>query len=844
MNRNDPASATTAPAVDPPRTSDGPPITPIDPRTTANGHGGALGEYRRRKLALAEPIRELMTIAHERHDDEREATGRELLARLAEDAFQLAVVGQFSRGKSTLMNAILGEAYLPTGALPMTSVLTTVRYGSEPRAWVRRAGSSFPIDVPLDQLVRYVAQQSGERQELQVVSAEVELPAEILRLGFSFVDTPGIGSAIAANTATTEEFLPHADAVIFVTGCDAPLSAAEQRFLATVRRHVEKLFLVVNKTDLVGAAEAEDVIRFVRSQLSDDGTDARVHPLSARRALLARTSGDRAGLSDSGLPALEQSLVQFLTREKSHVFLAQTCGRARRLLAREQSDLQLARAAQAQEPSAREDTDRRLQEHVADLSSEAHTLAAGVRDQLAARLLPLLIERSRFWPQELSETISALIDRPSNGRRTRQWLSRQLAATLETAGPSLDRWLGERATDMHTLLFATAGEHIQAMLELRHRVQPLAASLYGLADDTNTIGGWSPADLPPLHTPRVAFGERIDRPARLSPARFDDPERQLHAALATAADAYCQQARNALAQAAESWTGDLDARVQADLQEAAERVRRRLEVRYRQDHAARLRALDASLAAFDAELAAWTPAPTSDQQGPEELSPFPAGPSTGLSCTICQRIATVPFDYLAHAQYELAAHQDRRAEHAGAGGFCALHTWLYAQSADPVGIALTHAELAQALAAQLTAARTTQQVAEVLAHYTPTPDRCPVCRALDEAERDAVADVLDALARAEPAEGNEPPVSLCAGHLVSVLAADPPAEQAQSLIATFAGAMRRAAEDMRTFALKRKALRRGLVSNDERTAYLQTVLRVAGHRELARPWRTDDDDRL
>ena len=82
----------------------------------------ALGEYRRRKLELAELTRGAMNLASELRDERRQASARELLVRLAEDCFQLAVVGQFSRGKSTLMNAILGRAYLPTGALPMTSV--------------------------------------------------------------------------------------------------------------------------------------------------------------------------------------------------------------------------------------------------------------------------------------------------------------------------------------------------------------------------------------------------------------------------------------------------------------------------------------------------------------------------------------------------------------------------------------------------------------------------------------------------------------------------------------------------------------------------------------------------
>jgi hypothetical protein len=69
---------------------------------------------------------------------------------------------------------------------------------------VRRAAGLLPIETSLDELVRFVAQASSEREELRVVSADVEVPSEILRLGFSFVDTPGVGSAIGANTATRE----------------------------------------------------------------------------------------------------------------------------------------------------------------------------------------------------------------------------------------------------------------------------------------------------------------------------------------------------------------------------------------------------------------------------------------------------------------------------------------------------------------------------------------------------------------------------------------------------------------------------------------------------------------
>jgi len=85
-----------------------------------------------RRLELGDMIRAALHLAQGAGDEQAENQARDLLSRLAADTFQLAVVGQFSRGKTTLMNALLGGPYLPMGALPMTSVITTIRYGSRP----------------------------------------------------------------------------------------------------------------------------------------------------------------------------------------------------------------------------------------------------------------------------------------------------------------------------------------------------------------------------------------------------------------------------------------------------------------------------------------------------------------------------------------------------------------------------------------------------------------------------------------------------------------------------------------------------------------------------------------
>ena len=118
---------------------------------------------------------------------------------------------------------------------------------------MHRRASPLPVEVPLAEVAGFVAQASARRAELQVVSVQVEIPAEILRLGFEFVDTPGVGSAIEINTATTRQFLPEADAVIFVTGFDSPLTEAEAAFLADAARYAGRLLLALNKRNLVSA---------------------------------------------------------------------------------------------------------------------------------------------------------------------------------------------------------------------------------------------------------------------------------------------------------------------------------------------------------------------------------------------------------------------------------------------------------------------------------------------------------------------------------------------------------------------------------------------------------------
>lgn len=287
-----------------------------------------LKEYERSKFELAEILRQLAMLAKiSPPDDERL---RDLFVRLAEDRFNLVMFGRFSRGKTSLMNAILGRHWLPTGIVPLTSVITTVSYGSKEEVIVNyKDRRRLSTEVPLDSLREYVTQEGNPGNVREVGTAAVKLPAEILRRGFYFVDTPGLGSPIAENTRTTEEYLPEADAFILITSYESPLSEEELRILRAVSSSGRRVFVVVNKHDIASSEERREALRYLDAQLADlpARNAPRLFSVSAREGLEAQRAGDAARLAASGIPEFEGELARFLVEEKGAEFLLRFCDR-------------------------------------------------------------------------------------------------------------------------------------------------------------------------------------------------------------------------------------------------------------------------------------------------------------------------------------------------------------------------------------------------------------------------------------------------------------------------------------------------------------------------------------
>ncbi|HEX9985596.1 MAG TPA: dynamin family protein [Thermoanaerobaculia bacterium] len=208
----------------------------------------------RRESALLVELRETL----EREQAEERRRVEELLATL-EDLFTIVVVGEFNAGKSSLINALFGDVLRTEGPIPVDDVISILRYGETAS---QRTISDFII--------------------------EQFYPVEFLR-NITLVDTPGTNSIVTRHQEITEDFIPRADLVLFVTSIDRPLSESERRFLEYIREWGKKVVFVLNKIDTKSDAEIAQVEDYLKTNVRTIfGFDATIYPVAGKLALEAK----------------------------------------------------------------------------------------------------------------------------------------------------------------------------------------------------------------------------------------------------------------------------------------------------------------------------------------------------------------------------------------------------------------------------------------------------------------------------------------------------------------------------------------------------------------------------
>jgi GTPase SAR1 family protein len=271
---------------------------------------------------------------------------------LQQGVFRLMVLGDMKRGKSTFLNALIGENILPSDVNPCTALLTVLRYGTEKKVTVHFKGDqrpealdfeSFKDKYTIDPMEAKALEESNKLAFPDVDYAVVEYPLELLSKGIEIIDSPGLNDTEARNELSLG-YLNNCHAVLFVLSASQPCTLGERRYLENyVKDRGLSVFFLINAWDRVqqslidpddatelASAEAK-LQRVFKTNLAEycqvDGHDIyaeRIFPLSSITALRRRLKDVNADLAGTGFPPFITALNTFLTQERAISELRQT----------------------------------------------------------------------------------------------------------------------------------------------------------------------------------------------------------------------------------------------------------------------------------------------------------------------------------------------------------------------------------------------------------------------------------------------------------------------------------------------------------------------------------------
>jgi GTP-binding protein EngB required for normal cell division len=478
---------------------------------------------------------------------------RELVAavrrRLSEGSLYVVALGEFKRGKSSVLNALLGEDVLPVGVVPLTSIVTLVRRG--PRSAVAEYDDGRRESIDPARLGDFVTESGNPGNAKGLRSTELSVPTIDLPHQAVLVDTPGLGSVYESGTQHTLAFLPHVDVAMIVLSVDQTLSEAEEKLAAALREGGTEVLFVLNKADYLTGQELEQAVAFISGRLQARGLqDAPLFVVSAKKA--------RSGEDDRGMRALVASLRTLLERRYETILERQSARRLSALL----DDLETRYLVR--DEIARRDTERlsRALTLLEKSRADVRRLADEQDAVFAHRVRGIersAGERSAAFEQELRRALESEIERLADRLREDPAervvdealyaaISARLRAEAAHESHRVGQELGEAAERLSLTLDEAADSLAAATEEILGikiaRPQPASVGELALRIDIKlrddpvaleTLAGGLQATLPRVLRQRLVLRRARERAAELSNRHAGRLRSELQSALREAA---------------------------------------------------------------------------------------------------------------------------------------------------------------------------------------------------------------------------------------------------------------------------------------------------------------------
>jgi hypothetical protein len=403
--------------------------------------------------------------------------------RLLTDHVRVIVVGEFKKGKSMLVNGLVGAAACPVLDDLATAVPTLVRHADTPGVMLIRqldTGAVQRARVPLDELVRYATESGNPANRERLAQIEVGLPSGLLGDGLVLVDTPGVGGLSSTQAAATMATLPAADSVLLVSDASQEYTAAEIEFLRQALMACPNVACVMTKTDLY--PQWRQIADLNRDHLVRAGIQAPLYCVSSSLRWQALTTDDaslRVELNtESGYPPLVRYLRADVLAKADQLARRSTVNDVLAVTEQVAAGLRSEQVA-AQDPQRAQEMIRELttaEQRAIELKERSARWQQSLNDGIADLNADAdydLRDRLRAIVRDAEETIDA-------GDPTKTW--EQLAAWVEQSAAHAASANYVWATQRARWLAGRVGEHFD-----QHRTQLLPALRIETADPLGSV---------------------------------------------------------------------------------------------------------------------------------------------------------------------------------------------------------------------------------------------------------------------------------------------------------------------------------------------------------------------
>ncbi len=370
------------------------------------------GNFQKRRETLVALIQSQLKVLHSLDMKSQEETLYKLANRVQADSFKVLVLGEFKRGKSTFINALLGDEVLPAYAKPCTAIINEVKWGESKRALLHysQAEDGYvkpPQEIPVERIEECVVIKDhvGEIKANPYDKVELFWNLPLCQNGVEIIDSPGLNEHDIRQKVTTD-YLSKVDAILFVLSCEVLCSQSELDFIDTKLKSMghEDIFFICNRINQIRSKERENIKEHAffklepRTKLGREG----IFFIDALGALEGRLDRDEQRVNQSGVPQLEQELAEFLTSQRGRIKVLQpakefkgTIREARRIIPEREALLR---------------TDLQTLEERYEAAQQPLKNLEAERQQIVARVSNFIADTKPFVHQKTQEFYRILVD--------------------------------------------------------------------------------------------------------------------------------------------------------------------------------------------------------------------------------------------------------------------------------------------------------------------------------------------------------------------------------------------------------------------------------------------------